>query len=133
MGSRIEPDRYADTGYSVKDTGPEINAMIFQTMMRRTPEERFLMGMEMTAAARAMIWSSLTDETEETRRASFLRRFYGDELSEESILTVAGHIFAKSTGPKSPWTVGMTGRFEDEAAFLAGIDTDGHQWQRKQR
>ena len=71
-------------------------------MMRRTPEERFLMGMEMTAAARAMIWSSLTDETEETRRASFLRRFYGDELSEESILTVAGHIFAKSTGAQIP-------------------------------
>ena len=102
MVSRIVPDRYADTGYSMKDTPPEINAMIFQSMMRRSPEERFLMGIEMTAAARAMVWASLTEETEEARRAAFLRRFYGNELREESILTVAGHTLAKTTGAQIP-------------------------------
>lgn len=38
MVSRIEPDRHADTGFAVKDTAPEINAMIFSAMMRRSPE-----------------------------------------------------------------------------------------------
>ena len=42
MVSRIEPDRYADTGFAVKNTAPEINAMIFAAMMRKTPEERLL-------------------------------------------------------------------------------------------
>ncbi len=32
--------RYADTGFAVRDTAPEVNAMIFAAMMRKTPEER---------------------------------------------------------------------------------------------
>jgi hypothetical protein len=89
MVSRIAPDRYADTGYSVKDTAPEINAVIFRAMMERTPSERMMMGLEMSAAAREMVWASLPEGTEEERRAAFLRRFYGNELSEETIRAVA--------------------------------------------
>ena len=55
MVSRIEPDRYADTGFAVKDTPPEINAMIFTAMMRKTPEERLLMGFDMMATARKLV------------------------------------------------------------------------------
>ncbi len=78
MVSKIEPDRYADTGYSVKDTPPEINAMIFRQMMSRTPGERMMMGMEMTATAKALVWASIpADLPEAERRAAFCERFYG--------------------------------------------------------
>jgi hypothetical protein len=30
MGAEIEPDRYADTGFSVADTPAELNAFLFQ-------------------------------------------------------------------------------------------------------
>ncbi len=52
MVSQIEPDRYANTGFSVKDTAPEINEMIFQRTMALTHSERFLMGMSMLSTAR---------------------------------------------------------------------------------
>jgi hypothetical protein len=79
MVSRIEPDRYADTGFAVKDTSPEINAMIFAAMMRKTPEERLLMGFDMMATAREMVWSSLgTEGTDSERRARFYQRFHGE-------------------------------------------------------
>ena len=78
MVSRIEPDRYADTGFAVKDTAPEINAMIFAAMMRKTPEERLIMSFDMMATARELVWNSLgTQGTEAERRGEFCRRFYG--------------------------------------------------------
>ena len=77
MVSRIEPDRYADTGFAVKDTPPEINAMIFRAMMLRTPGERLLMGLEMMATAKALVRASLPTGTEEERRQAFMDRFYG--------------------------------------------------------
>ncbi len=78
MVSRIEPDRYADTGFAVKDTAPEINAMIFAAMMRKTPEERLLMGFDMMATARELVWSGIGSEgTEEERRCLFVQRFHG--------------------------------------------------------
>ncbi|WP_395742680.1 hypothetical protein [Prosthecobacter sp.] len=84
MVSRIEPDRYADTGFSVKDTAPEINAMIFAAMMRKTPEERLLMGFSMTETARRLVWGSVRDlPTESERRREFFRRFYGMECPFE--------------------------------------------------
>ena len=77
MVSRIEPDRYADTGFAVKDTPPEINAMIFAAMMRKTPEERLLMGFDMMATARELVWSSIGPEGSETeRRDRFFQRFH---------------------------------------------------------
>lgn len=54
MVSRIEPDRYADTGFAVKDTPPEINARLFASMMRRTSAERLLMCLDMMATGRAL-------------------------------------------------------------------------------
>jgi hypothetical protein len=78
MPSRIGPDRYADTGFAVKDTPPEINAMIFAAMMRKTPEERLLMGFDMMATTRELVWSNLgTEDTEAERRNRFFQRLHG--------------------------------------------------------
>ena len=80
MVSRIEPDRYADTGFAVRDTAPEINERLFAAMMRKSPEERLFMGLDMMATARRLVWSSLGAEgSEAERRAAFYRKFYGEE------------------------------------------------------
>ena len=76
MVSRIEPDRYADTGFAVKDTPPEVNAMIFTAMMRKTQEERLLMGFDMMATAREMVWSGIgTEGTTEEKRGRIRYRW----------------------------------------------------------
>ncbi|MCF7789680.1 MAG: hypothetical protein K9N47_26385 [Prosthecobacter sp.] len=65
----------------MKDTAPEINEMIFTAMMRKTPEERLLMGLDMMATARELAWSNLPNATTETeRRRAFFLRFQGQEL-----------------------------------------------------
>ncbi len=80
MVSKIEPDRYADTGFSVRDTAPEVNAMLFQAIMRRAPGERLRMGMDMLATARKLVWASLpAGLSEPERRLAFYRRFYGED------------------------------------------------------
>jgi hypothetical protein len=79
MVSKVEPDRYADTGFSVKDTAPEVNAFLFRRMMALEPAERLRMGMDMTATARALVWASLPEHLSgEERRIAFYERFYGE-------------------------------------------------------
>lgn len=79
MVSKIEPDRYADTGFSVKDTAPEINARLFTAMMRKTPAERVKMGFGMSEMARTLVWNSIpTSLTEIERKRAFFQRFYGE-------------------------------------------------------
>jgi hypothetical protein len=79
MVSKIEPDRYADTGFSLADTDPVVNEMLFSLMMRRSPEQRLLMGMDMTTTAKQLVWASISPELpEKHRRAEFYQRFYGE-------------------------------------------------------
>lgn len=55
--------------------------MIFAAMMRKTPEERLLMGFDMMATARELVWSGIgKDGTLAERRAAFYERFYGTPL-----------------------------------------------------
>jgi hypothetical protein len=78
MVSKIEPDRYADTGFSVADTPPELNAFLFQQMMRKSGAERLVIGCQMTDCARKLVWSGIPDNLPEPeRRSIFLQRFYG--------------------------------------------------------
>ncbi len=85
MVSKIEPDRYADTGFSVRDTAPGINALLFQKMMNRGMGERLRMGLDMMATAKALVWASLpADLPEEDRRVAFYERFYGESYPATS-------------------------------------------------
>lgn len=78
MVSKIEPDRYADTGFSIADTPPELNAFLFQQIMRKSGSERLIIGCQMTDSARQLVWSGIpTDLPEIERRNIFLQRFYG--------------------------------------------------------
>jgi hypothetical protein len=81
MISKIDPSRYADTGFAVKDTPPEMKATLFAAMMRKTPAERVLMGFDMSATARAIVWSTIpADLPEDERRRALYLRFYGEPL-----------------------------------------------------
>lgn len=82
--SKIEPDRYADTGFSIRDTSPEINAMMFQRTMALTDSQRFLMGMSMLETSRAIVWQSIPADLDmSSRRRFFYERFYGLRLPDE--------------------------------------------------
>jgi hypothetical protein len=63
------------------DTSPEIAELVRQKLMARSGEERFLMGVRMFDAARAMTLASLPAglSTEELKRQLF-QRLYGQPL-----------------------------------------------------
>jgi hypothetical protein len=69
----------------MKDTSPEIEAMVHRMMMQRTGEERFIMGALMFDAARELVIASLPPDLPplEFKRRLF-ERIYG--CSMESIL-----------------------------------------------
>lgn len=77
MVSRIAPDRYADTGFAVKDTPPEINARLFAAMMRRTPAQRLLMCLDMMATGRALEAAGLDSPGVRQRGATSKPDFLG--------------------------------------------------------
>jgi len=65
----------------MRDTPPEIERRVRDEIMKRSPEERFVMGAEMFEAARAMIAASLPRDLSETeRKRQLFRRIYGAEL-----------------------------------------------------
>jgi hypothetical protein len=65
----------------MNDTSPEIAELIRQRLMARSGEERFLMGVRMFDAARAMAQASLPAglSPEELKRQLF-QRLYGEPL-----------------------------------------------------
>lgn len=62
----------------MKDTPPEVSAMLFTVMMRKTPTKRLLMGFDMSATARTMAWSSISTDMPEELRPTFFLRYYGE-------------------------------------------------------
>lgn len=79
MRSKIEPDRYADTGFSVRDTPPEINRRMFAGVMALSEGERLKMGCSMFDTARQFVLASLPgDLSEAARRGALYERIYGE-------------------------------------------------------
>lgn len=82
MVSKIEPDRYADTGFSIADTPPDLNTHLFRKMMEKSGAERIAIACRMNDTARELVWSGIPqDLPEPERRQIFLERFYGKSLS----------------------------------------------------
>jgi hypothetical protein len=75
----------------MNDTSPEVEAMVRELMLRRTGEERFLMGALMFDAARELIIASLPSDLPplEFKRRLF-ERIYG--CSIESLLNPANGV-----------------------------------------
>ncbi len=82
MVSKIEPDRYANTGFSIADTPPELNNHLFRKMMAKSGTERMAIACKMNDTARALVWSGIPQGLPlSDRRQLFLERFYGKSLS----------------------------------------------------
>jgi len=63
------------------DTPPEIAEMVRQKLMARSGEERFLMGVQMFDAARAMVLASLPKGLpEEELKRQLFKRIYGWQM-----------------------------------------------------
>ena len=83
MNEPFKSDRYPDTGYSIKDTSPEVNAMMYERMMALTGEERMLMGFSMLESAKEMILASLPKDLPEADRKKMLyKRLHGEKLPD---------------------------------------------------
>jgi hypothetical protein len=83
MGEPSTSERYPDTGFSVRDTPPEINQMMFERTMALSGAERLAMGCEMFDAARAMVAASLPEGLSDAeRRRLIFKRIYAEELPE---------------------------------------------------
>jgi hypothetical protein len=81
MVSKIEPDRYADTGFSIADTPADLNKHLFDRMMEKSGAERLVIGCQMTDAARELVWSGISQNLPAAeRRQIFFQRFYGEAL-----------------------------------------------------
>lgn len=81
MVSKIEPDRYADTGFSIRDTPADLNAHLFRKMLEKSGAERLIIGCNMADSARQLVWSGISQDLPESeRRQIFLHRFYGGEI-----------------------------------------------------
>ena len=69
---------------SIKDTPPEVAEMVRARLMARSPEERFMMGVEMFEAARAMVLASLPKDLPPVAlKRQLFERIYGFPAPED--------------------------------------------------
>ncbi len=81
MGAAAPTDIYPDTGFSVKDTSPEVNRMMFERIMAMTGEERLRMGCSMLAATKTLILAGMpAGLSEGERRRRLYESLYGEAL-----------------------------------------------------
>ena len=84
MGKAFESDRYANTGYSMRDTSPEVNEMLYQRLMALDGEERLKMGFSMLASAKKLILASLPEGLSEAeQKCRLYERLYDEEIPAE--------------------------------------------------
>ncbi len=82
MVSRIEPDRYADTGFSIADTPPDLNVHLIRQMMQKTGPERLITCCAMAVTVRQIVWSGIPqDLSDRKRRQLFIDRCYGKKFA----------------------------------------------------
>lgn len=71
----------------MKDTSPEVNAIMYERLMALSGEERIMMGFSMISSAKEMILSSLPKDLPEAERKKMLfERLYGEKMPDELYL-----------------------------------------------
>ena len=74
----------------MNDTSPEIDRLIEERYQRMTPYERMKIASSMFETARAIVEASIPMTLSyRERRLAFVRRMYGDELSEAAMQAYA--------------------------------------------
>jgi len=78
--------RFEGAPVEMKDTPPEIEAMVRDRLMAFSGAERFCMGVEMFDAARRMVLASLpADLSARDRKRLLYERIYGEPLPESAV------------------------------------------------
>ena len=85
----------------MNDTPPEIDQMIRENFLKKTPQERFKIGCEMYDTSRYLVrWAILKENPQisevELRQQLFLR-FYGDEFSAEEKEKILAYLAVRSS------------------------------------
>jgi hypothetical protein len=81
MDRKAPSDIYPDTGYSLKDTSPEVNRIMFERIMAMSGEERVLLGSSMRDATIRLILAGMPKElTEAERKRRLYESLYGEPL-----------------------------------------------------
>jgi len=77
----------------VKDTSSEMEEIHFKKMMSFTPEERFLMAVDMYDTAKAFVEASLPKSLSKTEiKVQTFLRFYGNDFSEIQKEKIINHL-----------------------------------------
>lgn len=81
------------------DTDPKTEALYRSLLMARSPADRFLMGVSMCAMARATVLASLpAGLSDAERKATLLRRYYGNDFTEVQLARILAEIHAPPSG-----------------------------------
>jgi len=87
VGKLFESRRYLRKGNGMRDTHPSIEDKFFSMIMKKSGEERIMMGCDMNETARRLVIASILQKSlqlsEQDIRIAILDRFYGNELSPE--------------------------------------------------
>ena len=77
----------------MEDTTPEIRRLVYQTVMARTEEERFIMCAEMFETAKAFARMNMPEglSAEEEKRFIF-ERIYGEPMPVETLAGVESNV-----------------------------------------
>lgn len=77
---------------------------IYQRMlMSRSPQERFKMGLQMCASARAAVMASLpADLSPADRKIAVLRRYYSEDFTAEALLRIETALRARWATAENP-------------------------------
>lgn len=79
----------------MQDTHPDFEQMQYKMIMSRTPQERFMMGMEMIESARKLVEYGIRHKnpaiSEIELKVEIFKRFYADDFSQEELEKVVRH------------------------------------------
>jgi hypothetical protein len=84
----------------MNDTHPEIEKVYSSMMMKKSGEERMLMGFSMYEAAREIVLSTISDK--ENWRVSYFERFYQNDFDEQTKIKIIKRLqdYSHSINPK---------------------------------
>jgi hypothetical protein len=75
------------------DTPPEVEHLYREMLMKRSNEERFIMGIGMCEAARAMVLASLPKDLSESEiRVQLFLRYYGNDFDDKTRERIIEHL-----------------------------------------
>ena len=75
------------------DTPHEVERLYRETLMKRSNQERFMMGIRMCDAARAMVLTSLPEGLSESEiRVQLFLRYYGNDFDENTRQQIIEHL-----------------------------------------